>query len=143
MIQPCRSVAPRIHPSAWGADSAQVIGDGELAEDVSVRFTALVRGDVNFVRVGRAGRLHGGTIASHCLLGIGAIVLDGAEVGDESIVAGALVAPGTKIPPRSLIMGAPARVKREVSADDVDLIHRSADHYVSLKNDYLAAARMA
>jgi carbonic anhydrase/acetyltransferase-like protein (isoleucine patch superfamily) len=171
VIHPYRSVVPSVHPSVWVADSAHVIGDVALAEDASVWFGSVVRGDVNFVRVGRgtniqdgtivhvnrlgtptilgdfvtvghAARLHGCTVASHCLIGIGAIVLDGAEVGEESIIAaGALVAPGSKIPPRSMVMGAPAKVKREVRADDVDLILRSAQGYITLKNDYLAAAR--
>ena len=171
MIHPYRSVVPSVHPSAWVADSAHVIGDVALAEDASVWFGSVVRGDVNFVRVGcgtniqdgtiihvnrlgtptilgdfvtvgHAARLHGCTIASHCLIGIGAIVLDGAEVGEESVIAaGALVAPGSKIPPRSMVMGAPAKVKREVRPDDLELILRSAQGYITLKNDYLAAAR--
>jgi gamma-carbonic anhydrase len=171
VIHPYRSVVPSVHPSVWVADSAHVIGDVALAEDASVWFGSVVRGDVNFVRVGRgtniqdgtiihvnrlgtptilgdfvtighAARLHGCTVASHCLIGIGAIVLDGAEVGEESIIAaGALVAPGSKIPPRSMVMGAPAKVKREVRPDDVELILRSAQGYITLKNDYLAAAR--
>jgi carbonic anhydrase/acetyltransferase-like protein (isoleucine patch superfamily) len=63
-------------------------------------------------------------------------------VAEESLIAaGTLVAPGTKIPPRSMVMGAPARVKREVSVDDLDLIRRSAQSYITLKNDYLAAVR--
>jgi carbonic anhydrase/acetyltransferase-like protein (isoleucine patch superfamily) len=159
-----------VPPSAWVADSAHIIGDVELGEDVSVWFTAVVRGDVNMIRVGRAtniqdgtvihvnrhgtptivgdhvtighaARLHGCSIASSCLIGIGAVVLDGAEIGEESIVAaGALVAPGTKIPPRSMVMGSPARVRRAVTADDLELIRRSAAGYVTLKNDYLSAA---
>jgi len=69
-------------------------------------------------------------------------VLDGAEIGEETIIAsGSLVAPGTKVPPRSMVMGTPGRVKREVTADDLDLIRRSAEGYIALKNDYLAAAR--
>ena len=173
MIHPYRSATPRLVPSVWVADSAHVIGDVELGADASVWFGAVVRGDVNIVRIGRgtniqdgtiihvnrlgtptilgdyvtvghAARLHGCSIASHCLVGIGAIVLDGAEIGEESIIAsGALVAPGTKIPPRSMVMGAPGRVKREVTADDLDLIRRSAEGYIALKNDYLAAARKA
>jgi len=153
------------------ADSAHVIGDVELGPDASVWFGAVVRGDVNIVRIGRgtniqdgtiihvnrlgtptilgdhvtvghAARLHGCSIASHCLVGIGAIVLDGAEIGEETIIAsGSLVAPGTKVPPRSMVMGTPGRVKREVTADDLDLIRRSAEGYIALKNDYLAAAR--
>jgi carbonic anhydrase/acetyltransferase-like protein (isoleucine patch superfamily) len=171
VIHPHRSAVPTFHPSVWLAHSADVIGDVELAEDASVWFGAVLRGDVNFIRVGRgtniqdgtivhvnrlgtptilgdyvtvghAARLHGCTIASNCLVGIGAIVLDGAEVGEESVIAaGALVAPGTKIPPRSMVMGMPARVKREVSADDLDLIRRSAVGYIALKNEYLAVER--
>lgn len=96
MIHPYRSVVPSVHPSVWVADSAHVIGDVELAGDASVWFGSMVRG--------HAARLHGCAVASHCLIGIGAIVLDGAEIGEESIIAaGALVAPGTKIPPRSMV----------------------------------------
>ena len=173
MIHPYRSVVPTLHPSVWVADSAHVIGDVHLGEDASVWFGSVLRGDVNFIRVGRgtnvqdgtivhvnrlgtptilgdyvtvghAARLHGCTIASHCLVGIGAIVLDGAEIGEECLIAaGALVAPGSKIPPRSMVMGTPARVKREVKADDLDLIRRSAQGYIALKNDYLAEAGKA
>jgi carbonic anhydrase/acetyltransferase-like protein (isoleucine patch superfamily) len=170
MIHAYHSTRPVVPPSAWVADSAHIIGDVELGEDVSVWFTAVVRGDVNMIRVGRAtniqdgtvihvnrhgtptivgdhvtighaARLHGCSIASSCLIGIGAVVLDGAEIGEESIVAaGALVAPGTKIPPRSMVMGSPARVRRAVTADDLELIRRSAAGYVTMNNDYLSAA---
>jgi carbonic anhydrase/acetyltransferase-like protein (isoleucine patch superfamily) len=93
------------------------------------------------VTVGHATRLHGCTIASNCLIGIGAIVLDGVEIAEESLVAaGSRAAPGTKIPSRGMVMGAPARVRREVAAD-LELIHNSARNHVALKNDYLAAAR--
>jgi carbonic anhydrase/acetyltransferase-like protein (isoleucine patch superfamily) len=171
VIHPYRSVVPSVHPSVWVADGAHVIGDVHLAEDASVWFGAVLRGDVNIIRIGRgsniqdgtivhvnrhgpptvvgehvtvghAARLHGCAIASHCLVGIGAIILDGAEIGEECVIAaGAVVAPGTKIPPRSVVMGAPARVKRPVDTDDLDLIRRSAHSYVALKNDYLAAGR--
>jgi carbonic anhydrase/acetyltransferase-like protein (isoleucine patch superfamily) len=171
VIHPFRDVVPKVHPSVWVADSADIIGDVELAEDASVWFGSVLRGDVNFIRVGRgtnvqdgtivhvnrhgtptilgdyvtvghAARLHGCTIASHCLVGIGAIVLDGAEVGEQSVIAaGALVPPGSKIPPRSMVMGAPAKVTREVNAGDLDLIRRSAQGYIELKGEYLAAAR--
>jgi carbonic anhydrase/acetyltransferase-like protein (isoleucine patch superfamily) len=172
VIRPYRSIVPSVHPSVWVADGAHVIGDVHLGEDASVWFGAVLRGDVNIIRVGRgtniqdgtivhvnrhgtpailgdyvtvghAARLHGCAIASHCLIGIGAIVLDGAEVGEECVIAaGALVAPGSKIPPRSMVMGVPARVRRDVGADDLDLIRRSAQGYITLKNDYLAAERV-
>ncbi len=151
-------------------DSAHVIGDVELAEDSSVWFCTVVRGDVNYIRIGRgtnlqdgtvihvnrrgeptilgdfvtvghAARLHGCRIASNCLIGIGAIVLDGVEIGEESLIAaGSLVAPGTKIPPRSLVMGSPARVRRAIADQDLDLIHRSALNYIQLKNEYRGGA---
>ena len=166
MIHTYRSLTPRVHATAFVADSAHVIGDVELQEDTSVWFCAVVRGDVNIVRIGRgtniqdgtimhvnrggqptilgdfvtvghAARLHGCRIADHCLIGIGAIVLDGAEVGEESLVAaGSLVTPGTKIPPRSFVMGTPARVRRPVDEADLDLIRRSAQNYIALKNEY-------
>lgn len=170
MIHAYGSVSPRVHPSAFVEASAHVIGDVELGEDASVWFGTILRADVNAIRIGRgsnvqdgtvvhvnrrghptllgdfvtvghAARLHGCRIASHCLIGIGAIVLDGADIGEESLVAaGSLVAPGTTIPPRSLVMGSPATVRRPVTAQDVELIRRSATNYVGLKNDYLAGA---
>ena len=146
-----------------------MIGDVELAEDTSVWFASVLRGDVNFIRVGRgtniqdgtivhvnrggtptileefvtvghAARLHGCHIKSHCLIGIGAIVLDGAVLEEECLVAaGAVVSPGTRVPRGSVLMGAPARVKRQVSPADLDLIHGSAERYIALRGEYLAA----
>ena len=72
-----------------------------------------------------------------CLIGIGAVVLDGAEIGPESIVAaGALVPPGMKVPPRTMVRGLPAKVVRELSDDDVAGIRRSAAGYVALRLEY-------
>ena len=166
MIHTYRSLTPRVHATAFVADSAHIIGDVELEEDTSVWFCSVLRGDVHVIRVGRgtniqdgtimhvnrggqptilgdfvtvghAARLHGCRIADHCLIGIGAIVLDGAEVGEESLVAaGSLVAPGTKIPPRSFVIGTPAKVRRAVDEADLDLIRRSARNYIALKNEY-------
>lgn len=166
MIHTYRSLTPRVHATAFVADSAHVIGDVELQEDTSVWFCSVLRADVNVIRIGRgtniqdgtvmhanrggqptilgdfvtvghAARLHGCRIADHCLIGVGAIVLDGAEVGEESLVAaGSLVAPGTKIPPRSFVMGTPAKVRRAVDEADLDLIRRSARNYIELKNEY-------
>jgi carbonic anhydrase/acetyltransferase-like protein (isoleucine patch superfamily) len=168
MIHPYRGVMPKVHPSAWIAGSADVIGDVELGEESSVWFTTVVRGDVNFVRIGRgtnlqdgtvihvnrngtptvveeyvtvghAARLHGCHIKSNCLIGIGAIVLDGAVLEEECVVAaGAVVSPGTVVTKGSLLMGTPARVKRRVTDKDLDLIYRSARNYIALAADYKA-----
>jgi carbonic anhydrase/acetyltransferase-like protein (isoleucine patch superfamily) len=171
MLHAYRGVAPQVHATAFVAGSAHVIGDVELAEETSVWFNAVIRGDVNHIRIGRgtniqdatvihvnrrgaptvleeyvtvghAARLHGCHIKSHCLVGIGAIVLDGVVLEEECLVAaGSLVVPGTKAPRRSLLMGSPATVKRTVTSEDLDLIHRSAENYIALKNDYLGPPR--
>ena len=169
MIHPYRGVVPKVHPSAWIADSADVIGDVELGEESSVWFSTVIRGDVHFIRVGRgtnlqdgtvvhvdrngtptilgdyvtvghAARLHGCHIKSNCLIGIGAVVLDGAVLEEECVVAaGAVVSPGTQVPRGSLLMGAPARVKRSVTEKDLELIYRSAKSYIGLAAEYRVA----
>ncbi len=169
MILAYQGVMPKIPPTAFVEASAHVIGDVELGEESSVWFSAVVRGDVNHIRIGRGAniqdgsvihvnsrgspailedfvtvghgaRLHGCHIKSHCLIGIGAIVLDGAVLEEECLVAaGSLVAPGTKIPRGSLVMGSPAKVRRAVTAEDLDLIHRSAQNYIRLRAEYLRA----
>jgi gamma-carbonic anhydrase len=169
MIHAYRGVMPKVHPSAWIAGSADVIGDVELGEESSVWFTTVVRGDVNFIRIGRGtnlqdgtvihvnrngtptiveeyvtvghtARLHGCHIKSNCLIGIGAVVLDGAVLDEECVVAaGAVVSPGTQVPRGSLLMGAPARVKRQVTEKDLELIYNSAKNYVTLAAEYRAA----
>jgi len=171
MIHSYGMTRPQIHATSFVEASAHVIGNVTLGEDSSVWFCSVLRGDVNEIRVGRgtnvqdgtivhvnrggtptiledfvtvghAARLHGCHIASHCLIGIGSIVLDGVELGEYCLVAaGSLVTPATKAPPRSLLMGAPARVRREVDAGDLDLIRRSAENYISLKNEYLRGTR--
>jgi len=171
MIHAYQGVMPKIHPTAFVEDSAQVIGDVELGEESSVWFNVVIRGDVNAIRIGRGtniqdgtvihvnrrsfptileefvtvghgARLHGCHVKSNCLIGIGAVVLDGVVLEEECLVAaGSLVAPGTKVPRGSLLMGAPARVRRSVTAEDLDLIHRSAQNYVKLRAEYKAAAR--
>jgi carbonic anhydrase/acetyltransferase-like protein (isoleucine patch superfamily) len=75
--------------------------------------------------------LHGCTVGDHSLIGIGAIILDGAVVGEECLVgAGALVTPGTAVPPRSLVLGSPAKRIRELTGEEVERVHRSAANYV-------------
>ena len=166
MLRPYRAILPRVHPTAFIDDSAQVIGDVEIGEQSSVWMHAVIRGDVNRIVIGRrtnvqdgtiihvthgrhpttigdeltvghAAVLHGCTVGSGCLIGMGAVVLDGAEIGEGSLVAaGALVPAGATIPPRSLAMGRPAVVRRGLSDAEVAAIRESADRYVGYREDY-------
>jgi carbonic anhydrase/acetyltransferase-like protein (isoleucine patch superfamily) len=167
MIVPFDSKSPLVHPTAFVAENAMIIGDVEIGEDSSVWFGSVVRGDVNYIRIGARTNiqdqtiihvntgthptiledeitvghrvtLHGCYVESGCLVGIGSIILDGARIGRRSLIAaGSLVTPNTQIPPRSLVMGAPAKVKRELTNDEVANISRNWQSYVELKQAYL------
>jgi carbonic anhydrase/acetyltransferase-like protein (isoleucine patch superfamily) len=166
MLRPYRGVLPRVHPTAYIDESAQVIGDVEIGEESSVWMSAVVRGDVHWIRIGRrsnvqdgtvihvmnqthpttigdnvtighAAVLHGCTIEDQCLIGMGAIVLNGVRVGAGSIVAaGSLLVENMQVPPRSLVMGSPAKVRRTLGDADVAEIQVYADRYVSYRLDY-------
>ena len=167
MIRPYRGILPRVHPTVFIDDSAQVIGDVEIGEDSSVWMTVVIRGDVNFIRIGRrsniqdgtivhvmkdthptiigdnvtvghAVMLHGCTIEDQCLIGMSATILNGARIGTGSIVAaGSLVVENMQVPARSLVMGSPAKVKRTLSDADVAEIQMYADRYVQYRLDYM------
>lgn len=159
---------PRVHPEAVVLDSAVVIGDVEIGAGASVWFHAVVRGDLEPIRIGArtniqdnatvhvvGGRfateigsgvtvghnaiVHGCTVGAGVLVGMGAIVLDGAVVGDESLVgAGAVVPPGMRIPPRSLVLGNPARLVRPLRDEEVARLADAAARYVGLAAAYRA-----
>jgi len=154
MIRPFRGVHPQIHETAFIAASAQVIGDVHVGDQASVWFGSVVRGDMFYIRIGdrtnvqgdcvlhtRTGEkqtileeevtvghsvtLHGCYIERRSLIGIGSIVLDDVRIGAQSqIAAGSLITPGTIIPPRSLVMGMPARVKRPLTDEEVASLDR-------------------
>lgn len=166
MIRPFLNVSPSISPSAFVAEDAIVIGHVEIGEEASVWFGSILRGDVNYIRigdrtniqdacvihvsatdhptvleheitVGHRVTLHGCYIEFGCLIGIGSIILDGARIGRNSFVAaGSLVTPGTVIPPESLVMGAPAKVKRPLTQDELINLDRSWQNYVELSRQY-------
>lgn len=168
LVRPFAGKSPRVHESAFAVDDAIVIGDVEIGPDSSLWFGTVVRGDVNAIRIGARTNvqdcsvvhvtsgthptlvgddvtvghrvtLHGCTVKDRCLVGIGAIVMDGAVVGEESIVgAGALVPPGMVVPPRKLAVGAPARVKRDLTPEEIAHLSRSAANYVAYARQYLA-----
>ncbi len=159
--------APRIAASAFVAESADVIGRVELGENSSVWFQSVLRGDIEPIRVGANSNiqdgcvlhtvvgspvvvgewvtvghravLHGCTVENHCLIGIGAVLLNNVRVGEGSIVAaGALVLENTVIPPRSLYVGVPARLERQLTDADRMFIDRHARHYLEYKEQYAA-----
>jgi gamma-carbonic anhydrase len=156
---------PAIHPSAFVAPGADVIGDVTLAEESSVWFQAVLRGDINrivigprsnvqdgaivhladdygtfvgeLVTVGHKAILHACTIGDEVLVGMGAIVLDGARIGARSIIgAGALITGGKEIPPGSLVLGSPAKVVRALSVEEQVGIKVWAEKYVALARAY-------
>ncbi|HET7839018.1 MAG TPA: gamma carbonic anhydrase family protein [Rectinemataceae bacterium] len=158
MIHGFEDKTPRIDESAFVAWNAEVAGDVELGEGVSVWYGAVLRADVAPIRAGRLSNIqdgsvihvdkgvpailgegvtlghrviiHGARIGDWTLIGMGAIVLDRAEIGSESIVgAGALVTQGKKFPPRSLILGSPAKVVRPLTAEEVLNLHDHAAAY--------------
>lgn len=166
MLRSYRGVLPTVDPTAYVDASAQVIGDVHIGAESSVWMNVVIRGDVNVIRigarsniqdgtivhvmrdthptrvgdevtVGHAVVLHGCTIDDRCLIGMGAQLLNGAEIGSDSIVAaGTLVTEETKIPPRSLVMGRPGKVKRPLTDDEVASIRDYAERYVGYRKDY-------
>jgi carbonic anhydrase/acetyltransferase-like protein (isoleucine patch superfamily) len=166
MIKSFQNLEPKIHESVFIAENAVVIGDVEIGENSSVWYGCILRGDVNYIRIGARTNiqdacvihvsskthptvledevtlghrvtLHGCYVETGCLIGIGAIIMDGARVGRNSLVAaGALVTPNTQIPPRSLVMGSPAKVKRELSETEVKDLERFWQNYVRYSQIY-------
>jgi gamma-carbonic anhydrase len=166
MIAQFLDVHPRFDDSVWIAPTAVVVGDVALGAGASIWFGAMLRGDVHFIEVGERSNIqdlavvhvsrgthpcvigsgvtvghsavvHGCTVEDDCLIGMGAIVLDGAVIGAGSLVgAGALVTRDTQIPPRSLVLGSPARAVRSLSDDELAGIQANATHYVRLARMY-------
>jgi len=168
MIRPFRGVHPQIHPTAYVDPSAQVIGDVHLGAEASIWCNCTVRGDMYYIRIGdrsnvqdnsvihtRTGShptileeevtvghsvtLHGCYVERGSLIGIGSILLDDVRIGERSLVAaGSLVSPGTIIPPRSLVMGIPARVKRPLTDEEVAGLELFWQNYVEYSRVYRA-----
>lgn len=175
MIKKIQDKFPKIHESVFVAENAVVIGDVEIGADSSVWYGCILRGDVNYIRIGERVNiqdasvihvssethptvledeitvghrvtLHGCYIERNCLIGINSVILDGARIGKNSLVAaGSLVTPNTKIPENSLVMGSPAKVKRELTADEINDLEKFWRRYVEygriykndLKSDFM------
>jgi carbonic anhydrase/acetyltransferase-like protein (isoleucine patch superfamily) len=169
MLRPYKGRMPVVHETAFVDVSAQIIGDVAIGQESSIWMNAVVRGDVHQIRIGRRSNIqdgtivhvmrethpttihdevtighgaivHGCTIKDRVLVGMGAILLNGVEVGSDSIVAaGTLLAEGTTVAPRSLVMGSPGKVRRQLTDEEVATIRWYADNYVRYRLDYMTA----
>jgi len=167
MIRPYKGITPTIGAGCYIDQSAQVVGDVTLGENASIWMNAVVRGDVNLIRigansniqdcsvlhgmlhkwpvilgdwvtVGHSVTLHGCVVEDRCLIGMGVVVLNGARIGHDSIVAaGTLIPEGTEIPPGSLVIGFPGKVKRSLSLEEKDSILTYGRNYLGYKEQYL------
>ncbi|MCY1166099.1 MULTISPECIES: gamma carbonic anhydrase family protein [Polaromonas] len=159
------NLTPSIHASAWVAEDAQVLGNVTLAEDSSVWFGVVIRGDTETITVGRGSNiqdnsvlhadhglplvvgenvtvghqvmLHGCTIGDNSLIGIAAVVLNGAKIGKNCLVgAGSLVTEGKEFPDGSMILGSPAKAVRQLTPEQIEGLKMSAKHYIDNANRY-------
>jgi carbonic anhydrase/acetyltransferase-like protein (isoleucine patch superfamily) len=167
VIRTFKDRTPAVDPSAYIDESAQVIGDVVIGAESSVWMNVVIRGDVNRIRigarsniqdltmvhvmrdthpttigdevtVGHSAVIYGCTIEDRVLVGMAAVLLNGVRVGHDSIVAaGSLLPEGMEVPPRSLVMGRPARVKRTLSDEEVATIRWYAENYVAYRLDYM------
>jgi carbonic anhydrase/acetyltransferase-like protein (isoleucine patch superfamily) len=166
MLRPYRGRVPRVHPTAFVDSTAVVIGDVEIGQQSSVWMQAVVRGDVNSIRIGQRSNVqdgtvvhvmhethatvigddvtighraivHGCTVGDRVLIGMGAIVLNDAQIAEECIIAaGTVVTEGMVVPRRSMVMGVPGKVRRLLTDAEVAAILESAANYVRYKQDY-------
>src|SRR6187399_1758666 len=149
MLRTFRGILPTVDPSAYLDQSAQVIGDVQIGPESSVWMNVVIRGDVNTIRIGARTNVQDGTvvhvqagthptvIGDEVTIGHGAIVLNGVSVGTESIVAaGSLLPENFQVPPRSLVIGSPAKVRRSLVDAEVGRIRRFAENYVAYRLDY-------
>jgi carbonic anhydrase/acetyltransferase-like protein (isoleucine patch superfamily) len=160
---------PSIADGAWVAPTATLVGAVEVAEGASVWYGAVLRGDNEPIVIGRDSNVqdnvvfhtddgipvsigegvsvghnavvHGATVGDHVLVGMGAILMNRSVIGDECLIAaGALVSEGTVIPPRSLVVGVPAKVLRELSDDEVARLHNNARVYTEHRDRHRDAS---
>ena len=171
MLLDYKGKLPKLGERVFIADGAMIVGDVEIGDHSSVWFNAVIRGDVNYIRIGKhtniqdgsilhvmkdqyplvlhdyvtvghGAMLHGCEIESHCLIGMRATILNNAKIGAHTIVAaGAVVTEGKVVPERSLVMGVPAKVKRPLTDEEVAHIDEYARRYYTYKETYLEMRR--
>ena len=150
---------PKVHPTAVLLDGSVISGDVQLAENVGVWYNAVIRGDESSIKIGKNTNIqdgciihsdygitaeigdnvtlghgtivHGCKISDNCLIGMGSVLLNRCEIGEWSLIgAKSLVTMGTKIPTRSLVMGSPAKVIRELTEEEIQAISDNATTYL-------------
>jgi len=167
MLRTFQGITPTVPASCFIEDTGIVIGDVVMGEHCSVWFHAVIRGDVHFIRIGHRTNvqdlsmlhvthdthpliigddvtighnvvLHGCTIKNRVLVGMGSIVMDGVQIGEDCVIgAGSLVTERTIVPPKSLVVGSPAKVKRPVTEKELAWIRESAQNYVGYARLYM------
>ncbi len=167
VVLPYKGKSPRLDQGVFVASGAHIIGDTEIGEDSSVWFNVVVRGDCNFIRIGKRSNiqdnstihvtnsrfpttigdditighgviLHGCKIENKCLIGMGAIIMDNVTIPERSLVAaGSLVTPGKTFSPGMLIKGNPARETRPLNEQELFEIERSVQYYLEYKRGYV------
>jgi len=171
VIRSFKGTSPAVDPSAYVDQSAQVIGDVQIGAESSVWMNVVIRGDVNQIRIGKRTNIqdltmihvmrethptligdevtvghsavvHGTTIEDRVLIGMAAVLLNGVHVESDCVIAaGTLITEGTRIPARSLVMGRPGKVKRQLTDEEVAEIRWYADNYVKYRLDYSTETR--
>ena len=162
MIKSFNGKTPQIHPTAFISETAYIVGEVTIGENASIWPGAVIRGDFGSISIGKntaiedncvvhswdciigdnvlvghGAVIHCKSIGDGCMVGIKAVLLQGAEIGEKCfIAAGALVTPNTKIPLRSLVMGSPAKVKEELSQEKLSTMTMGNDAYVQLGQQY-------
>lgn len=168
LVRPYRGVEPKLGERVFVAENVTIIGDVEIEDDSSIWYGTVVRGDVHYIRIGKRTNIqdncvvhvtngewptiigddvsighgvivHGCRISNGCLIGMGARILDGATIGDEALVgAGAVVPEGMSVPARTLVLGVPGKVRRELSAEELERVRRNSRNYLEYKEIYLS-----
>lgn len=169
MLIPYKNILPNVHPTVYIAEGAKIIGDVVIGKNSSIWFNAVVRGDVNYIRIGENTNIqdgcllhvrnnkyplvlgsnvtlghgviaHGCMIENYCLLGMGVIVLDNARIGSYSLIAaGTVVKEHQIIPEGMLVAGIPAKILRPLSEEEKHSLEQSAENYVQYVRNYREA----
>lgn len=169
MIETYKNSTPALHPKAFCHQSAVLIGDIEIGQESSIWPNCTLRGDMGAIRIGKQTSiqdntvchmtsdlsacvigdrvtvghnviLHGCVVEDDCLIGMGSILLDNCKIGSGSLVAaGSLITYNMEIPPNSLVMGSPAKVKREIGPEERKMIDDGWPHYVAVSREYLGS----